>query len=72
MKTQLELKFLVHKKKKKKGKDRRRLGLRLNPYSTREYQRERGETSFFFLSFLLIIAPFYRRLRDYFLARIIP
>jgi len=34
--------FLVHKKIKEK--DRRRLSPRLKHYSTREYQRERGET----------------------------
>ena len=52
MRIQFELVFLVHEKK---GKDKRRLSLRLSHYSTREYQRERGETSSIF--FILTIDP---------------
>jgi hypothetical protein len=45
MRIQFELVFLVHENK---GKDKRRLSLRLSHYSTREYQREKGVTSSIF------------------------
>jgi hypothetical protein len=54
MRTQFELVFFVHKRK---GKIEEDLAKYLSHYSTREYQRERGETSsIFFIS--IVDSPF--------------